>query len=596
MANEEEMDDPEFVDLILEALAKPAPAGPSLSSAVLRFDSAFSSRRLVDFFARQRRTLEELTLESWGDATFEGADDEAAVYRSLASFPRLHTLCLHLYAAPAAPTVLCGLAAGNSLRVLEVELYPRRSSPSPSSAGEAEAAPGAARASIRGLAALVSASPRLRRLAFTYRAATVLRDPDAGALLEEATNSTSLTSLSLVSVSLSEDDTRHYPNHRAGNFSLSQLCLDDCTLGKAAFDVLGRFLRAKSVGFYNCTVRSQSWVSRERVWPSLLGRLAGLQDLTVTSISRLGWRLGQDSILRCIDMQSLAHASSALTTLSLDVTCRGPATRAVRDLLVSCRASLTLRLFSTDPFHFLVEGLERTESLAHFDFEITGFVVMSFLVRLFMALETNKSLRRFGCTLSIYPFDEMEWGQEDDLVALFDCLIDFLRHNVKLNHLGFNVTLESQNVMFFLLPALAEGLRHNSCLEKVDLQYGSSPSRIVDHQDPYYGPAAEALVDALRQHNTVLKWLEGIEFDSAEHGAEIRRLLELNRSGRHFLLHPDQATPERMPRILAKIGSDAGAAGIHHFLSHMARERLARLVSRRGVRRTAAGPPDNGGE
>jgi hypothetical protein len=150
----------------------------------------------------------------------------------------------------------------------------------------------------------------------------------------------------------------------------------------------------------------------------------------------------------------------------------------------------------------------------------------------------------------------------------------------------------------FLLPALLEGLRHNSCVEKVDLRCGSDRVSGDQHLS-YDGPAAMGLAQALREHNTVLKVLDGIKFAPAECDAEIARLLQLNRSGRHFLLHPDQAPPQRMPRVLAKIGADAGAPGLHHFLAHMARERVVRLASGLGLRRTEAaapGPPGNDGD
>jgi hypothetical protein len=636
--------DAEATDKMLEVLAQPAPAAPTLSSLGLMFKCPYSSRRLVGILERQRQTLEVLSIFHWDETTFSGIADEGALYRSFGSFPRLHTLEMQVYPSPLAPALLSGLAAATSLRVLEIELFDWVSST------ESRGAPGTAQAIVNSLAALVSGSTGLRRLEFTDSDGSGLVSSrhdqyyDASILLVAAANSTSLRELVLGSVRLSKNNDllrnlNHHP--RPGNVSVAELCLDNCILAKAAFGILGRFAGATSVSFVGCRLKKGPWISKERVWSTLLRRLAGLEYLTVSATSLLSPAPGLSSILRCMDMPSLSHASSKLKSLSLDLTCRHQAGLssfgALTDLMLSYGGLMKLRLHSMDPLEFVLTSLERTESVTGFEIAFVRETAVTAAVfsRLLRSVRANKSLRRFCCTLCI----DTSAGNDIDR-SLSDCatsLVYLLRDNRNLNSIGFNLTLGNHRAILaaaaaaaaagvaagaaagvvvaggaaavaaaavaaaaaFLLPALAEGLRHNSCVEKVDLQCGSDGDSGA-RQPSYVGPAAVALVEALRERNTVLKWLEGINFAPAERDTDIRRLLQLNRSGRHFLLRPDQATPERMPRILAKIGSDAGAAGVHHFLSHMARERLARLTSGLGRRRTEAaaalGPPDNDGD
>jgi hypothetical protein len=409
---------------------------------------------------------------------------------------------------------------------------------------------------------LASRSTLLKSLRVELSADVMLgpgnRSCDCSIHLERLMRSVSLEEIHFGAMPFTSGNDRishQYPT-RINNYTVKKMSFDQCRLGEEFLSLVSSFKALETIRFHHGYVEHQTTV------PPICSRFDSL----------LSYREVAGHDYRISFTESILSRAPSLRKVELSIQCAPPP--AMEQVVARCSAELSLKIESyfegSSSVAFLCAGIETAGSLPSLDLTWGCFWPShDGIASILASVQRNTSLRRFYG--GFHCWTRSSGINMDELGPTIE---SFVSSNSALEFFGFclECRIDGRRYEAGAIASVFQGLRANRRLLTVDF---SRPRRYFDTLYPDIRVTASegasgAIVAVLRNHNTSLLQIEGLSYESPEHGEQIAHLLALNRHGRDFAANAHRVPLEHWGDVLSRIG----AQDCNYFVTKLARMAL----------------------
>jgi hypothetical protein len=314
------------------------------------------------------------------------------------------------------------------------------------------------------------------------------------------------------------------------NRTLKKIVLSSCRLFEDDFAPVSYYQGLESIEFIDVHIVRPAGATTKGIFERLDSKVS-FSDQTHSN-DHLAWIASNISV------------APSLRKVSLTLPFLAPLP-AITDVLVECLATceLSLDFFGFMHVPLLCSGIETADKLMKLKIAMHR-TARAEVAAILESVQVNSVLTRFTCHF---------WDlSSDDVESLGPNIQALLTSNNTLQCFGCSCYSDSGlPVTTNAVKYAIRGACHNRCLLAVEFGTNQPNQTVIVDVG-----VSEEIVRVLQTLNTTLQRIEGLEYASREHEAQINSLLELNRHGRDFVEKGHHVPVSLWGEVLMRISNE----------------------------------------